>query len=146
MNLDQIHYDILHLKLQRAEIIIRKKHLIKYQRYEAVAEERDSERLILKDLEMIENQLKDFDASIELNGENLRKKQEIRNLLIEINPIDHSFALDSLNLIEKQIFDLKQRRNALLSNQDLTSAEPLIFELNALISLRREIKHFMIHK
>jgi hypothetical protein len=146
MNLDQIHCDILQLKLQRAEIIIRKKHLIKFQQYEAVANERDSERLILKDLEMIEAQLRQLDTSMELNGDNLKKKQEIRNLLIEINPFDHTFAIDSLNQIEKQILDLKQARNVFLANQDQTSAEPLIFELNSLISLRREIKHFMIKR
>ena len=146
MNLDQIHCDILQLKLQRAEIIIRKKHLIKFQQYEAVANERDSERLILKDLEMIEAQLRQLDTSMELNGDNLKKKQEIRNLLIEINPFDHAFAIDSLNQIEKQILDLKQARNVFLANQDQTSAEPLIFELNSLITLRREIKHFMIKR
>jgi hypothetical protein len=143
MNLEQLHCDILQLKLQRAEIIVRKNQLIKMQLYEAVANERDSERLILKDLEKIREDLEHYDSSLDLNGLNLRRKQEIRNLLIEIQPVDHSFTTDSLTQIEKEIFELKQKRNTCLSNKDQESAEPLIIKLNELMKLRKEIDYFI---
>ena len=143
MNLEQLHCDILQLKLQRAEIIVRKKQLVKMQLYEAVATERDHERFILKDLAKIKEELEHFDSSLDLNGSNLRKKQEIRNLLIEITPIDYAFTTESLALIEKQIFDLKQERNVCLSKKDQDSAEPIIDKLNALMMLREEIQRFI---
>lgn len=143
MNLEQLHCDILQLKLQRAEIIVRKKQLAKMQLYEALANERESERFILKDLAKIKEELEHYDSSLELKGSNLRLKQEIRNLLIEITPIDHAFATESLALIEKQIFDLKQERNACLSTQDQESAEPIIVKINALMMIRHEIQRFI---
>lgn len=144
MNLEQLYCDILQLKLQRAEIIVRKKQLVKMQLYEAVANERESERFILNDLAKIKEELEHYDLSLELNGSNLRLKQEIRNLLIEITPIDHAFATESLALIEKQIFDLKQERTVCLSKQDQESAEPIIVKLNALMMLRHEIQQFIV--
>ena len=143
MNLEKLHCDILELKLLRAEIIVRKKHLIKMQRYEEVANEREREREILKNLGVIQGQLEHFDGSLALTKENLRRKQEIRNLLIELNPVDHAFATDSLAQIEKQIVDLKKERNSFLANKDQEGAEPLITELHDLFQLRMDIDSFI---
>jgi len=147
MNLEQTHYDILRLKLRKAEIIFEKIDAVKSQYYEKAADIRDKERKIIDDLAIIQAKLMHYDASLELNQENFRTKLDIRNLLIELNPVDHEFAQKSLEDTEKAIAELRQERQTLLSDKNHEAAEPIIIALNEKLKLRNKIQdHLLRHR
>ena len=143
MNLDQIHYDILRLKLKKAEIVLEKVEVIKCQQYEKAADIRDKERKIIDDLAIVQGKLLHYDNSLALNEVNFRIKQAIRNLMIEFQSVDQSFARESLNQTELRISELKKERQEHLSAQDKELAEPLIIELNEQFKLRSVIQNYL---
>ncbi len=143
MNLDQMHYDILRLKLKKAEIVLEKNEVIKCQQYEKAADIRDKERKIMDDLAIIQAKLMHYDNSLALNGVNFRFKQAIRNLMTEFHSVDQSFARESLNQTELRISELKKERQVHLSAQDKELAEPLIIELNEQFKLRSAIQNYL---
>lgn len=147
MNLEQIHYDILRLKLKRAEIVFEKIEAIKSQHYEKAADIRDKERKVIEDMANIQLRLMHYDSSLELNKDNFKSKLFIRNLLIEIKPEDHHFAENCLKQTEDRIAELRLQRQSLLSDKNHEAAEPIIIELNEQLKLRNEIQHFLqLHK
>jgi hypothetical protein len=143
MNLDQMHYNILRLKLKKAEIVLEKNEVIKCQQYEKAADIRDKERNIMNDLAIIQAKLMHYDNSLALNEVNFRIKQAIRNLMIEFQSVDQSFARESLNQTELRISELKKERQVHLSAQDKELAEPLIIELNEQFKLRSVIQNYL---
>ena len=143
MNLDQIHYDILRLKLKKAEIVLEKVEVIKCQQYEKAADIRYKERKIIDDLAIIQAKLTHYDNSLAFNEVNFRIKQAIRNLMIEFQSVDQSFARESLNQTELRISELKKERQEHLSAQDKELAEPLIIELNEQFKLRSVIQYYL---
>ncbi len=143
MNLDQIHYDILRLKLKKAEIVLEKVEIIKCQHYEKAADIRDKERKIIDDLAIVKAKLMHYDSTIALNRDTFRLKQAIRNLLIEFNSVDRAFAVDSLFQTEQRISELKKERQVHLSAKDNDSAGPIIIALNEQLKLRSEIQYYL---
>ncbi len=143
MNLDQIHYDILRLKLKKAEIVLEKVEVIKCQQYEKAADIRDKERKIIDDLAILQAKLLHYDNSLALNEVNFRIKQAIRNLMIEFQSVDQSFARESLNQTELRISELKKERQVHLTAQDKELAEPLIIALNEQLKLRSVIQYYL---
>ncbi len=143
MNLDQIHYDILRLKLKKAEIVLEKVEVIKCQQYEKAADIRDKERKIIDDLAIVQAKLLHYDNSLALNEVNFRIKQAIRNLMIEFQSVDQSFARESLNQTELRISELKKERQVHLTAQDKELAEPLIIALNEQLKLRSVIQYYL---
>ena len=143
MNLDQIHYDILRLKLKKAEIVLEKIEVIKCQQYEKAADIRDKERKIMDDLAIIQAKLLHFDGSLALNRDTFRLKQAIWNLMNEFHSVDQTFATESLIQTELRISELKKERQAHLSAQDKDLAEPIIIELNEQLKLRSEIQNYL---
>ena len=143
MNLDQIHYDILRLKLKKAEIVLEKIEVIKCQHYEKAAYIRDEERKIIDDLAIVQAKLMHYDSSIALNRDTFRLKQAIRNLLIEFNSEDQAFAVDSLSQTELRISELKKERQVHISAEDTDSAGPAIIALNEQLKLRSEIQYYL---
>ena len=143
MNLDQIHYDILRLKLKKAEIVLEKTEVIRCQHYEKAADIRDKERKIIDDLAIVQAKLMHYDSSIALNRDTFRLKQAIQNVLIEFNSGDQAFAIDSLSQTELRISELKKERQVHLSAKDTDSAGPAIIALNEQLKLRSEIQHYL---
>jgi hypothetical protein len=138
-----MHYNILRLKLKKAEIVLEKNEVIKCQQYEKAADIRDKERNIMNDLAIIQAKLMHYDNSLALNEVNFRIKQAIRNLMIEFQSVDQSFARESLNQTELRISELKKERQVHLSAQDKELAEPLIIELNEQFKLRSVIQNYL---
>lgn len=143
MNLEQIHYDILRLKLRRAEIVFEKIEAIKSQHYEKAADIRDKERKVIEDMANIQLRLMHYDSSLELNKDNFKSKLFIRNLLLEIKPEDHGFAMNCLKQTEDRIAELRLQRQNFLSDKNHEAAEPVIIELNEQLKLRNEIQHYL---
>lgn len=139
MDLDQLHYEILRLKLRKAEVILEKNEAIKCERYEKAADLREKERKINDDLALIQAKLMHYDASLMLSANNLTNKQKIHNLLIELNPFDRDFMASCMERTELRIAELKLQRQAHLSNKANNSAESVILELNEQMKLRSEI-------
>jgi len=144
MNLEQIHYDILRLKLRKAEIVFEKIDAVRSQHYEKAADIRDKERKIIDELAIVQAKLMHHDASLELNQGNFRTKLDIRNLLIELNPVDHDFALKCLEDTEHVIAALRQDRQTLLSDKNHEAAEPIIIAINEKLKLRNKIQDYLL--
>jgi hypothetical protein len=139
MDLDQLHYEILRLKLRKAEVILEKNETIKCERYEKAADLREKERKINDDLALIQAKLMHYDASLMLSANSLTNKQKVHNLLIELNPFDRDFMASCMERTELRIAELKLQRQAHLSIKDNNSAESVILELNEQMKLRSEI-------
>lgn len=146
MDLDQLYYDILRLKLRKAEVVLEKNEAIKCERYEKAADLREIERNIIDDLARLQAKLMHYNASLLLDSKNFMKKQKIHDLLIELNPVDHDFLINCLESIELNVSELKLQRQAHLSNKDADSAESVILALNEQLKLQGAIKHFLIQK
>ncbi|MEN9399087.1 MAG: hypothetical protein RL632_188 [Bacteroidota bacterium] len=146
MDLDQLHYDILRLKLRRAEVVLEKNDAIKCERYEKAADLRETERKIIDDLAQVQAKLMHYTTSLLLDSTNFMKKQRIHDLLIELNPVDPNFLGSCLDRIELNISELKLQRQAHLSNKDAESAESVILTLNEQLKLQGAIKHFLHRK
>jgi hypothetical protein len=146
MDLDQLHYDILRLKLRRAEVVLEKNDAIKCERYEKAADLRETERKIIDDLAQVQAKLMHYNTSLLLDSTNFMKKQRIHDLLIELNPVDPNFLVRCLDSIELNISELKLQRQAHLSSKDAENAESVILALNEQLKLQGAIKHFMNRK
>lgn len=146
MDLDQLHYDILRLKLRRAEVVLEKNDAIKCERYEKAADLRETERKIIDDLAQVQAKLMHYNTSLLLDSTNFMKKQKIHDLLIELNPVDPNFLVRCLDSIELNISELKLQRQAYLSSKDAENAESVILALNEQLKLQGAIKHFMNRK
>ena len=146
MDLDQLHYDILRLKLRKAEVVLEKNEVIKCEHYEKAADLREIERKIIDDLRRVQAKLMHYNASLLLDSKNFTTKQKIHDLLIELNPVDHRFLTNCLESIELNISELKLQRQVHLSKKDADSAESVILELNEQMKLQGAIKHFLDRK
>lgn len=146
MDLDQLIYDILRLKLRKAEVVLEKNEAIKCERYEKAADLRERERKIIDDLALVQAKLMHYNATLLLDSKNFIKKQKIHDLLIELNPVDHRFLANCLESIELKISELKLQRQVHLSNKDAESAESVILELNEQMKLQGTINHFLNRK
>ena len=146
MDLDQLHYDILRLKLRKAELVLEKNEAIKCERYEKAADLREIERKIIDDLSIIQSKLMHYNTSLLLDSTNFMKKQKIHDLLVVLNPVDHEFLANCMERNEMRIAELKHQRHAHLSNKDAQGAESIILELNEQVKLQGVLKHVFNRK
>ena len=91
VTLMKFHMKILTKKKELVLLRMQKKHLIKIQSYEKAADHREKEKLVLKNLHEMEEELHLFFNSLEAISDNYTALQLIKNILLEFKILDFGF-------------------------------------------------------
>ena len=91
VTLMKFHMKILTKKKKLVLLRMQKKHFIKIQSYEKAADHREKEKLVLKNLHEMEEELHLFFNSLEAISDNYTALQLIKNILLEFKILDFGF-------------------------------------------------------
>lgn len=133
----KLHMKILNEKKKLVLLRIQKNHVIKIQAYQKAADLRDKEKVTLKNLNEMEEELHLLFNSFELIPENYTTLQHIKNVLLEFNTLDFAFRNDFVEIIREKQLELHKKFDELTLSRKIAIAE-------AKIELSREIYYEMV--
>ena len=133
----KLHMKILNEKKKLVLLRIQKNHVIKIQAYQKAADLRDIEKVTLKNLNEMEEELHLLFNSFELIPENYTTLQQIKNVLLEFNTLDFAFRNDFVEIIREKQLELHKKFDELTLSRKIAISE-------AKIELSREIYYEMV--
>ena len=133
----KLHMRILNEKKKLVLLRIQKNHVIKIQAYQKAADLRDKEKVTLKKLNEMEEELHLLFNSFELIPENYTTLQHIKNVLLEFNTLDFAFRIDFAEIIREKQLELHKKFDELTLSRKIAISE-------AKIGLSREIYYEMV--
>jgi hypothetical protein len=133
----KLHLKILNEKKKLVLLRIQKNHVIKMQAYQKAADLRDTEKVTLKKLNEMEEELHLLFNSFELIPENYTTLQDIKNVLLEFNTWDFAFRSDFAEIISVKQLEFHKKLDELTLSRKIAIAE-------AKIELSREIYYEMV--
>ena len=92
VTLMKFHMKILTKKKKLVLLRMQKKHFIKIQSYEKAADHREKEKLVLKNLHEMKEELHLFINSLEAISDNYATLQQVKNIMLEFNILDVGFS------------------------------------------------------